>query len=178
MNLVSFILKKYTPWFNVVDTSIVRGTPVSLLGYQKIWQLQTDSSFYRPLRVQTRRVCIPSGGKLVHICTMRRYKLSKKSKRSDWWRQVGSEGRNGKLRVCAFWQCAGWWVCDACNAFNQVHECMSTVNILKSRGIFPAAKTLLTWVKQTHIWLTSTTCVPTKIYTLTNRCCPRIARTM
>ena len=105
---------------------------------------------------------LSSGGKLVHICTIRRYKLVKKSKRSDWWRQVGSEGRNGKIRVCAFWQCAGWWVCDACN---KVHECMSTVNILKSRGIFPAAKTSLTWVKQMHIWLTSTTCAPTKIYT-------------
>ena len=107
---------------------------------------------------------------MVHICTIRCYKWSKNSKRSDWSRQTGSEGRNGEPRARALRQCVGCWVCDACNVFNQVHACTLTVNIFKPRGIFPVAKTLLTWVKQVDIWLPSIKYSPTKnLHTLINR---------
>ena len=105
------------------------------------------------------------GGIMLHICTIRCYKLFKNSKRSDWSIQIGSEGRNGKPRAGALRQCVGCWVCDACNAFNQVHECTLTPNIFKFREIFPVTKTSLSLVKHMHIWLPSIVYSPTKIYT-------------
>ena len=60
---------------------------------------------------------------MVHICTIMGSTVEKNSKLSDWWRLVGSEGKNGQSGARRFWQPPGLYVLLEYMHTIDDHEC-------------------------------------------------------